>query len=126
MIQFMMSILESMRWPSFALGDDAKVLRAKMFQVLVKSSGHTFTDIIRELIAENTANKHVKLDEFATYGLEQFLWDGLAKIYGYPATSPTIDDFVLWMFSRAIEDFVTSSTCSPRSHRQRTPPTKSP
>ncbi len=86
-------------------GDDPMQLRAKMCQVLVKSSGHTLTDITRELFAENAEAKHAKLDDLVTYGLDQFLWEGLAKIYRYPITNPTIDDFVLWMFSRAIEKF---------------------
>ncbi|OHU03667.1 TIGR02687 family protein [Mycobacteroides chelonae] len=88
-----------------APGDDAAKMRAKMSQVLVRSSGHTLTDIIRELLAENAANKRAKLDDLATFGLDQFLWDGLARIYKYSGTNPTIDDFVLWMYSRAIDDF---------------------
>ena len=86
-------------------GDDAAKMRAKMSQVLVKSSGHTLTDIIRELLTENAANKRAKLDDLATFGLDQFLWDGLSKIYKYSGATPTIDDFVLWIYSRAIDDF---------------------
>ena len=90
-------------------GDDAAKLRAKMSQVLVKSSGHTLTDIIRELLAENAANRRAKFDDLATFGLDQFLWDGLAKIYKYSGANPTIDDFVLWMYGRAIEDFASET-----------------
>lgn len=86
-------------------GDDAALLRAKMCQVLVKASGNKLTDIVRELLAENAAGKHAKFDDLVTFGLSQFFWDGLASIYKYASTTPTIDDFVLWMFSRAIEDF---------------------
>lgn len=86
-------------------GDDAALLRAKMCQVLVKASGNKLTDIVRELLAENAAGKHAKYDDLVTFGLSQFFWDGLASIYKYASTTPTIDDFVLWMFSRAIEDF---------------------
>lgn len=100
-----------------APGDDAAKLRAKMSQVLVKSSGHTLTDIIRELLAENAANKRTKFDDLATFGLDQFLWDGLAKIYKYPSTNPTIDDFVLWMYSRAIEDFASEAPAEFRNIR---------
>ncbi|MBF9317342.1 BREX-1 system phosphatase PglZ type A [Mycobacteroides chelonae] len=92
-----------------APGDDAAKMQAKMSQVLVKSSGHTLTDIIRELLAENAANRHTKFDDLATFGLDQFLWDGLAKIYNYSGTNPTIDDFVLWMYSRAIDDFASET-----------------
>ena len=86
-------------------GDDVALLRAKMCQVLVKASGNKLTDIVRELLVENAAGKHAKFDDLVTFGLRQFFWDGLASIYKYESTTPTIDDFVLWMFSRAIEDF---------------------
>lgn len=86
-------------------GDDAALLRAKMCQVLVKASGNKLTDIVRELLVENAAGKRAKLDDLVTFGLSQFFWDGLASIYKYASTTPTVDDFVLWMFSRAIEDF---------------------
>ncbi|MGO3778006.1 MAG: BREX-1 system phosphatase PglZ type A [Canibacter sp.] len=86
-------------------GDDVALLRAKMCQVLVKASGNKLTDIVRELLVENAAGKHAKFDDLVTFGLSQFFWDGLASIYKYESTTPTIDDFVLWMFSRAIEDF---------------------
>ncbi|MCR2763852.1 BREX-1 system phosphatase PglZ type A [Microbacterium sp. zg.B48] len=86
-------------------GDDAARLRAKMSQVLVKASGNKLTDIVRELLVENAAGKSAKFDELVTFGLDQFFWDGLASIYKYQSAAPTIDDFVLWMFSRAIEEF---------------------
>jgi len=86
-------------------GDDAALLRAKMCQVLVKASGNKLTDIVRELVIENATGKHAKFDDLVTFGLSKFFWDGLASIYKYASTTPTIDDFVLWMFSRAIEDF---------------------
>lgn len=88
-----------------SIGDEAALLRAKMSQVLVKASGHKLTDIVRELLVENAAGKHAKFDDLVTFGLDQFFWDGLASIYKYASMTPTIDDFVLWMFSRAIEDF---------------------
>ncbi|MEW1939233.1 BREX-1 system phosphatase PglZ type A [Dietzia maris] len=90
-------------------GDDAARLRAKMCQVLVKASGNKLTDIVRELLVENAARKNAKFDELVTFGLDQFFWDGLTNIYKYQSTTPTIDDFVLWMFRRAIEDFASTT-----------------
>lgn len=90
-------------------GDDATRLRAKMCQVLVKASGNKLTDITRELLAENAAGKTGKFDDLAAFGLDEFFWDGLANIYKYLSSSPTMDDFVLWMFSRAIEGFASST-----------------
>lgn len=96
--------------PLLTDGDDASQLRAKMCQVLVKASGHKLTDIVRELLVEHAAGKRAKLDNLTAYGLGQFLWDGLASIYRYPSTSPTMDDFVLWMFGRALEDFTSATS----------------
>lgn len=90
-------------------GDDAARLRAKMCQVLVKASGNKLTDIVRELLVENAAGRTAKFDELVTFGLDQFFWDGLASIYKYPTVTPTMDDFVLWMFGRAIEDFASDT-----------------
>lgn len=90
-------------------GDDATRLRAKMCQVLVKASGNKLTDITRELLAENAADKSAKFDDMATFGLDEFFWEGLASIYKYPSKTPTVDDFILWMFSRAIEDFASTT-----------------
>lgn len=90
-------------------GDDAARLRAKMCQVLVKASGHQLTDIVRELLVENAAGKSTKFDDLVAFGLDQFFWDGLASIYRYSNATPTIEDFVLWMFSRAIEDFASTT-----------------
>jgi uncharacterized protein (TIGR02687 family) len=90
-------------------GDDATFLRAKMCQVLVKASGNKLTDIVRELLVENAAGRTTRFDDLVSFGLDQFFWDGLANIYNYPSKTPTIDDFVLWMFGRAIEDFASTT-----------------
>lgn len=90
-------------------GDDAIRLRAKMCQVLVKASGNKLTDITRELLAENAADKSAKWEDLATFGLDEFFWEGLASIYKYSSKTPTVDDFILWMFSRAIEDFASTT-----------------
>lgn len=89
-------------------GDDATRVRAKMCQVLVKAPGNKLTDITRELLAENASDKTTKFDELVSFGLDQFFWDGAASIYKYTSESPTVDDFILWMFSRALEDFASA------------------
>lgn len=86
-------------------GDDAVRLRSKMCQVLVKASGSTLTDLVRELLVENAEGKQTKFNELVSFGLDDFLWESIASTYKYANATPTIDDFILWMFSRAIEDF---------------------
>jgi len=75
----------------------------------VKAPGNKLTDITRELLAENAAGKKSKFDDLVNFGLDQFFWDGAASIYKYTSESPTVDDFILWMFSRALEDFASAT-----------------
>ena len=90
-------------------GDDATRVRAKMCQVLVKAPGNKLTDIARELLAENAAGKTSKFDDLVTFGLDEFFWNGADSIYRYSSKSPTMDDFILWMFRKAIDDFVSAT-----------------
>jgi uncharacterized protein (TIGR02687 family) len=90
-------------------GDDPTRVRAKMCQVLVGASGNKLTDITRELLVENAAGRSGKFDDLVAFGLDEFFWDGAASIYKYTSSTPTMDDFVLWMFSRAIEDFASTT-----------------
>ena len=46
-----------------------------------------------------------KYSALADYGLDEFYWQGAHSIYGYTSPSPSIDDFVLWMFRQAIAGF---------------------
>lgn len=98
-------------------GDDAVLLRAKMCQVLVKAPGNKLTDVARELLIENAAGKSAKFNDLVTFGLDQFFWDGLTSIYKYSSELPTIDDFVLWIFARALDDFAPGTTDEYRNIR---------
>ncbi len=86
--------------------DDATDLRAKMTAVVlgVKDS-HSLLEITRTLLTENAKGQHAKYDALIDYGLDDFYWQGVARIYGYESSSPSIDDLVLWIFRKAIEGF---------------------
>ena len=86
--------------------DDATDLRAKMTAVqLGLKDAHSLLEITRALLVENAKGQHGKYDALVDYGLDDFYWQGAARIYGYEATSPSIDDLVLWVFRKAIEGF---------------------
>lgn len=89
--------------------DDATHLRAKMCQVLVKAEGNKLTDIVRELLVDHAAGRSARFDDLVSFGLDGFFWSGLSGIYRYTSMSPTMDDFVLWMFGRAVEDFASAT-----------------
>lgn len=88
------------------LEDDAQDLRAKMIAVLLGlKDSHSLLDITRALLTENARRSHAKYETLVDYGLDGFFWADVEGIYGYTADSPSIDDFVLWIFQRAIEGF---------------------
>ena len=86
-------------------GDDADAPSRQDVPGLVKASGHKLTDITRELLAENAAGRRAKFDDLVDLRTRPVLLGRARPIYKYPSKTPTIDDFMLWMFSRAIEDF---------------------
>lgn len=94
--------------------DDPALLRAKMCQVLLKSSSHRLSDITREILLEAADDHHAKINELMSYDLDDFFWTGLHEIYGYRSEAPTVDDFILWMFARAMDNF---SSDTPDTYR---------
>ncbi|WOQ17834.1 BREX-1 system phosphatase PglZ type A [Raineyella sp. W15-4] len=85
--------------------DDAARLRAKISAVVLGQREHSLLEITRTLLIENSRGAHAKYDALADYGLDEFYWRGVARIYGYESVTPSIDDLVLWIFQRAIDGF---------------------
>ncbi len=85
--------------------DDADKLRAKMSAVLIGQKEHSLMELTRVLLIENAGGADTKYRALADYGLDEFFWQGAGTIYGYTSPSPTIDDFVLWVFRQAIAGF---------------------
>lgn len=85
--------------------DDAAKLRAKITAIVLGQREHSLLEITRALLVENATGKRTKYDALVDYGLADFFWRGVASIYGYEASSPSVDDLVLWIFRKAIEGF---------------------
>lgn len=89
--------------------DDADKLRAKMCAVLLGQREHTMLELTRTLLIENADGISNKYKTLVEQGLVVFYWAGVAKIYGYEATDPSIEDFVLWMFRQALNEFASKT-----------------
>ena len=85
--------------------DDAARLLAKMSAVVLNQKEHSLQEITRALLTDNAGLESAKYNALVDYGLDDFYWRGVASIYGYESISPSIDDFVLWMFRQAIGSF---------------------
>lgn len=85
--------------------DDATRLRAKMSAVVLSQREHSLQEITRTLLSENAKEQHAKYDAIVDHGLDNFYWRGVELIYGYESASPSIDDFILWIFRQALEGF---------------------
>jgi len=86
-------------------GDDARLLQAKMSAVLLGQSEHSLLEITRTLLIENADGADSRYGALAEHGLDEFYWQGVASIYGYMSPSPSIADFVLWVFQQANAGF---------------------
>jgi len=85
--------------------DGVDQLLAKMGAVALGQREHSMLEITRTLLIENANDGRAKYDALVDYGLDDFHWKGVARIYGYESSAPSIDDLVLWIFQRAIEGF---------------------
>lgn len=92
-----------------ATNDDADRLRAKMSAVVLGQHEHSMLELTRALLIENARGAHTKYAALVEQGLDGFHWAGVAKIYGYEASEPSVDDFVLWTFRQAINGFASDT-----------------
>lgn len=90
--------------------DDDVRLRAKMAAVLLGQKEHSLLELTRTLLTENAKGQSSKYDLLTDFGLDGFYWRGAASIYGYESTSPSIEDFVLWIFRKATDGFKSDRT----------------
>ncbi|RSX52434.1 BREX-1 system phosphatase PglZ type A [Bifidobacterium callimiconis] len=102
--------------------DDARAMQAKMIAVLLglPEGKHSLQDIWRCLLEQYTDGDDDGIERIKQMGLSDFHWQGTCGIYGYvcpgnlPDKSPTVKDFVIWLFRLAWNDFTQDDTGSDR------------
>lgn len=85
--------------------DDATRVRAKMSAVVLGQKEHSLQELTRTLLVESAKGQGTKFATLLEYGLDSFYWRGVFSIYGYESASPSIDDFTLWIFRKALDGF---------------------
>ena len=85
--------------------DDARRLQAKMCAVVLRQREHSLQEITRSLLMENADGGRAKYDALVDFGLDGFFWRGVDSIYHYSSVSPSVDDFILWLFRKATTGF---------------------
>ena len=86
--------------------DNSTQIRAKMTAVILRlKDSHTMLEITRTLIVENAKGATDKYEALVDYGLDAFYWQSVTSHYGYETSTPSIDDFVLWIFRKAMRRF---------------------
>ena len=79
-------------------GDDTKpALRMKMLAVCAGADGD-FDTVVEALLGELAAGKDDSLRLIGRVGLNEFLWDQMARVFGYRADKPSIGDFTITLF----------------------------
>ncbi len=85
--------------------DDRTKLLAKMSAVALGIKAHSFGELTRALLIENATGLTNGHEALVAYGLADFYWAGARGIYGYDSASPSVGDFVEWVFMHSNTDF---------------------
>ncbi|MGO8609324.1 hypothetical protein ACC848_40895, partial [Rhizobium johnstonii] len=67
------------------------------------------SDLMRALLHEHADGRADLIGQLRTFGLEQFLWTGADRIYGYRTSEPSVEDFAVWIFARANGKFAATA-----------------
>jgi uncharacterized protein (TIGR02687 family) len=87
-------------------GDDTKTaLRLRMLAVCVGGDGG-FDTVVEALLAELAQGKDDGLRLIGRVGLEGFLWDHMARFFGYRADQPGVGDFAVALFKSCYQSGV--------------------
>jgi len=89
--------------------DDVARVKAKMVAILIGEKKHLLRDIWRNLLIENAEDGNEENSEafskIEKFGLAEYHWQGTKDIYGYDSSKPSVNDFVLWLFKKAMANF---------------------
>ena len=97
--------------------DDGTDITATMVSVLLRTEERSLDALWRTLLTENADGKSAGIDAMSRLGLDAFHWEGTRRIYGYRVENPTVEDFVLWLFTRAWEEFAPTDPGRPDQYR---------
>ena len=104
--EFFRSVKRLERLKSVIRGDDTKAAtRLRMLGVCAGADGG-FDTIVEALLGELAVGKDESLRLIVRVGLEEFLWDQMARIFGYRATTPGIGDFAIALFKSCYQSGV--------------------
>lgn len=79
-------------------GDDTKpALRLKMLAICTGADGG-FDTVVEALLTELAEGREDSLRVIARLGLDDVLWEQMARIFGYRAERPSIGDFAITLF----------------------------
>lgn len=87
-------------------GDDTKPkLRLRMLAICVGADGD-FDTVVEALLGELAEGKDDSLRLIGRVDLNEFLWDQMARIFGYHAEKPSIGDFAIMLFKSCYQSAV--------------------
>ncbi|MCA1398427.1 MULTISPECIES: BREX-1 system phosphatase PglZ type A [unclassified Bradyrhizobium] len=91
-------------------GDDTKpLLRLRMLVICACADGD-FDTVVEALLGELAQGKDDSLRLIGRVGLHEFLWDQIARIFGYRAEKPSIGDFAITLFKSCYQSAVGGET----------------
>ena len=87
-------------------GDDTKLkLRLRMLSICAGADGD-FDTVVEALLGELAEGKDDSLRLIGRVGLSEFLWDQMARFFGYRADKPSTGDFAITLFKSCYQSAV--------------------
>lgn len=87
-------------------GDDTKpALRLKMLAICTGADGG-FDTVVEGLLTELAEGREDSLRVIGRIGLDAFLWEQMARVFGYRAERPSIGDFAITLFKSCYQGAV--------------------
>ncbi|MCL2315864.1 MAG: BREX-1 system phosphatase PglZ type A [Actinomycetia bacterium] len=89
--------------------DDPTDIAATMIALLIGIEDRSLGAIWRALLTEHAHGRATWIGEIVKLGLADFHWAGTRDIYGYASPQPSVEDFTLWLFARAWDQFASTT-----------------
>lgn len=87
--------------PADALADHLRAAMSAAVLGLDGSGGHRLHRVVEELFGDLVAGSSDGYMQLERFGLDGFLWSGVARIYGYAPDNPTVAGLANWLFDQA-------------------------
>jgi len=87
-------------------GDDTATLLRRRMLAICAGADDGFDPLVEALLAELAEGKEDSLRLIGRVGLTEFLWEQMARIFGYRSDQPSVSDFAITLFKSCYQSAI--------------------